>query len=270
MRRKITCADCIFATVSPPSSGGPFGLFQTGCRAGRLDKFIDKDLAKLPTSLFVKEAKQFYELETLCNMNRGYKWVKANKLKGAASEELLTKAREQVSLGFGIVVEVEKEPQQKLAETIESIKKIKYDRKNITVVISVLEKSLHTQVYLNFVEELRDLGISTWFVLHSLDTQSVIDTDAMTHIFEEGRSYICKIQSGEIIDDGIMKHIDETINDDLEKVVVFEDKENRSVFVNSQAINLMYLDYLNYILTVREIRRQSIDQKNYREYEKKK
>ena len=270
--RKIGCSDCIFATVSPPMSGGPFGVFQTGCKAGRLGEYIDRDLAELRPSSVIEseEANQFYNLKTLCNMSRNYEWVKINKLQEATSEELLDTAREQISLGFGVVVEIDGESEQQLAGTINSIKKIEYDHKNITVVISALKKDFHSQIYLNFVEELRSLGISTWLVLHKMSEQSVIDTDSMTHIFDAGRSYICKVRAGSIIDSDIMKYIDEAINDDLQKIVVFEDKENDSVFVNSQAINMLYLDYLNNILTVKEIRKQSIDQKNYREYEKKK
>ena len=60
------------------------------------------------------------------------------------------------------------------------------------------------------------------------------------------------------------------VNDDLDKVVVFEERLNQNVFVNTKVINLTYLDYQNYDLMIEDLLPQSKEQKNYREYEKKK
>jgi len=274
----MNCSKCIFATCSPPMSGGPFGIMQTGCKTGRLNKYIEYETAEIPQLALSSqqqgdEASNFYQLKTFCNLNRDYPWVRKIKKQEATNEELIDIAREEVKSSFGIVIQISTESEKDLKKTIESIKNVsaEYDVSKITVIISVVEKNLHTQIYANLVEEVKAIGMGCLLVIHYEHADMfVIDTDAMRQIFKDKRSYICKLRAGQTLVPQIMSYIDTVVNDDLDKVVVFEERLNQNVFVNTKVINLTYLDYQNYDLMIEDLLPQSKEQKNYREYEKKK
>ena len=65
MPRSINCSHCIFANTSPPASGGPFGVLQTGCKTWRLDHYISTGKAERPqVDPETGEVYAFYGLST--------------------------------------------------------------------------------------------------------------------------------------------------------------------------------------------------------------
>ena len=61
--RHFSCSNCVFANISPPASGGPFGVYQVGCKTWRLDHYIAEGKAELaaPTE-YATEVNSFYKL----------------------------------------------------------------------------------------------------------------------------------------------------------------------------------------------------------------
>tara|TARA_Y100001963_G_scaffold159687_2_gene264631 strand:- start:14129 stop:14959 length:831 start_codon:yes stop_codon:yes gene_type:complete len=270
MPQSMNCSHCIFADTSPPASGGPFGVWQTGCKTGRLERFIERGKAELPEPS-LGEVNNFYRLDTFCNMIRDYEWVKNIDKEGVSHEELVKEVTDEVKSSFGIVIDVSNKTETELKETIDSLKGICYPKEKITAALSVTERNLHTQIYLNLVEELREVGINGMLIMHAHGvSQDAIDKDAFIQIFKDQRSYICKVSAGNTIDVDIMNFVDQIINDELESIVCFEDKHNGVVFAHRGIVNNLYLNYQNYDLMINDLLEQSIIQKNYRKYETEK
>ena len=270
MPRSINCSHCIFANTSPPASGGPFGVLQTGCKTWRLDHYISTGKAERPqVDPETGEVYAFYGLSKFCNMLRTSEWAKTSS-EGASYEELILKAEYENKCSFGIVIEISDESEDDLKHTVESIKNINYAKEKLTVTFSVVQKSLHTQIYLNLVEELRQSGINCTLVMHSSSSeQFTSDKDAFMQSFVDKRSYLCKIKPGDNIDSNLMSFIEYVINKKLEAIISFED-ENGVVFNHRGVVNKLYPDYQNYDLMNKDILEKSITQKNYRKYETKK
>ena len=258
-------------------SGGPFGICQVGCKTGRLEKFIEMGKATLPAikespvwMTSVVEQNSFYQIESFCNMVRDYSWIKKLGKEGETHEELVALVRDEVKSSFGIVVEIRGESEQELKQTVSSIKGICYPHDKITVVLSAIKKNLHTQILANMVQELKDDGFGCKLVVHLQDEKQIVDKDTFTEVFKDRRSVLCKLKAGKIVDVDVLNFIDHVINEDLEKIVCFEDETNGIVFIQSSVVNHQYRNYQNYDLMITDILEQSISQKNYRKYETKK
>ena len=70
----MDCSTCIFADTTPPTSGGPFGLSQCGCKVNRLDTLIERGEASLVQPILDGEQVNYYKLSRFCNMYRTSKW----------------------------------------------------------------------------------------------------------------------------------------------------------------------------------------------------
>ena len=275
--RHFSCSNCVFANISPPASGGPFGVWQVGCKSWRLDHYIEKGKAELSTSSKYgtwsdfEEVNSFYKLNSFCNMYRDYEWVKKVGKEGASHDELLLEAEYENKCSFGIVIEISDQSEDDLKKTVESIKNIEYEAEKLTVTFSLVQKRLHMQIYLNLVEELRGLGVNCTLVMHSLESDKyATDKDSFMESFVDRRSYICKIRAGQTFDKNMMSFVNYNINEKLQSVISFEDEENGVVFTHRGVVNKLYTDYQDYDLMTKEILKESITQKNYRKYETKK
>ena len=93
----LSCTKCIFAT----QEGEVFG-----CRAGRLDKFLNLGKAE-------QNDDGSYQLKQFCNLYRPKKWL----LTDEKIEDALERAEQQSKCSFGIVLEVNnKEDLKKYSE----------------------------------------------------------------------------------------------------------------------------------------------------------
>lgn len=270
----MNCSKCIFANTAPPMSGGPYGTFQTGCKTGRLKKFIEMGKAELPINdaeFSLEEQNNFYNISTFCNHSRDYAWVKTIGKQGASHEELIEQMRHEVKSSFGIVVNMGEEGEEELKQTASSIKNACYPHDKITVIISAEKKNLHTQIYLNVVEDLRNSGINCTLFFHASGfDKSEVEREAFTKVFDDYRTHLCKINAGQVIDTDMMGFVQDVLNEDLETVVCFEDEVNGVIFISKNLVNNVYLNYQDYDLMAEDMVKESIIQKNYKKYETKK
>ena len=263
MQQKVimNCSKCCFAQCTPPSSGGPFGIWQEGCKANRLEKFLERGEASIPQKpvFDFEENNQYYELTRFCNMNRDYNWYKS---KEGSSDEILAIAKKESDVNFGILIDIDKQSEQELKNTINSIKEIDYASDKITCVISVLEKNLHTQIYANLVEELKSEGVNCKLVIHFTKQQLIIDTDSITPIMDARSAYVCKVVAGALFDSNVCSKVNACINKDLEQVTVFD--SSGSILINRNVINGLYMEYQDYNLMVNGVLSLSKEQNNYK------
>jgi hypothetical protein len=260
----MDCSKCIFATCTPPSSGGPFGTWQVGCKAGRLEKLKSRDEAFLPTpsGSFSEETSNYYQLSRFCNMYRSGLWRRGS---GAVKD-----AAQEVVSSFGVVVEIDSHSKEEIETTLESIQNILYHSDKIPIMLSVKSSKEHTQYYVNSVIKLIGNGFDSRTIMHHTTDQNEIDKDAFSYFFQKRKvNYLVKISASDTIDDGFFSFIDKEINEHLNQTVFFEDCTNNTFAIGQGIVNTVYPESENYDLMSEKIKNISKEQKSYRKYEKK-
>tara|TARA_Y100000996_G_C22525149_1_gene644121 strand:- start:847 stop:1632 length:786 start_codon:yes stop_codon:yes gene_type:complete len=261
----MDCSKCIFAEVKPPENDGMFGLWQHGCGAGRLNKLKERREATLLEKSDEVEQHTYYDLTRFCNMYRTGKW------KENAKGCLKTKAEKESQLKFGIVIDAADKTEQQIKETFNSLLEIEYPKEKFQITLSIPIKHLHTQTLLNEVERARGQDIDCNLVMHVNHADKREQETEMFQTIMYGRNnFICKLDAGNKIKSHFLNFMDMEVNENLNKISVFEDKENQATFFSFGAVNSMYPDFLDYDLMAKELTNMSKDQRNYREYEKKK
>ena len=85
----------------------------------------------------------------------------------------------------------------------------------------------------------------------------------------KSRNYLIKIEAGQTIDGDFFNFIDTDVNKVLNMTTYFQDVDRDVSAIAFGVVNSQYPNYLDYDLMLKEMRKLSIDQKSYREYEKK-
>ena len=130
---------------------------------------------------------------------------------------------------------------------------------------------LHTQILLNEVERVRGKDVECNLIMHANHADKREEETEMFQSVMYGRNnFICKINAGNKIKSNFLSFMDKEVDEKLNKIAVFEDKENQAAFLSFGAVNSMYPDFLDYDLMAKELTTISKDERNYREYEKKK
>jgi len=260
----MDCSTCIFADTRPPIEV-PFGLLQCGCKVKRLDTLVKRGEASLAQSTLEGEQVNYYKLDRFCNMYRTSKWKRDSKIQNPEES-----ARKESKCSFGIVVEVSDQEEEDVRKTTESLKNICYEKENIAIVFSSLTKTLPTQVLINQIHNFMDLNIDCQLVVHSGWSQKEEkDKDAFTPLMTKSRNYLIKIEAGQTIDGDFFNFIDTDVNKVLNMTTYFQDVDRDVSAIAFGVVNSQYPNYLDYDLMLKEMRKLSIDQKSYREYEKK-
>ena len=83
------------------------------------------------------------------------------------------------------------------------------------------------------------------------------------------RNYLIKIKAGQTIDSDFFNFIDMDVNELLNMTICYQDCERDVSALAFGVVNSQYPNYLDYDLMLKEMRTLSVDQKSYREYEKK-
>tara|TARA_Y100000592_G_scaffold101036_1_gene184765 strand:- start:8817 stop:9602 length:786 start_codon:yes stop_codon:yes gene_type:complete len=261
----MDCSKCIFAEVKPPENDGMFGLWQHGCGAGRLTKLKERQEATLSEKSSGIEQHTYYDISRFCNMYRTGKW------KENAEGCLKTKAEKESQLKFGMVVNAADRTEQQIKETFDSLLEIDYPKDKFQVTLSIPIGHLHTQILLNEVERVRGKDVECNLIMHANHADKREEETEMFQSVMYGRNnFICKINAGNKIKSNFLSFMDKEVNEKLNKIAVFEDKENQAAFLSFGAVNSMYPDFLDYDLMAKELTTISKDERNYREYEKKK
>ena len=251
----MDCKDCVFATYNLDETE------QIGCEAGRLEVLKEKDKAKLVSG------KPYYELTQFCNMYRTKEWT--DKLD---EEDLVTRARLESMLTFGIVIEIDSDNIDQLNQTLDSIKSIDYPKNRIGIVLSKHGNPANVQNYVNKVVELQELNFRSRLVVHGEVDIATIDRDAFYPLLATKYSYLTKTRPGSKIDCQYFNFLNSEVNDSLNKVGLCEDYDNGVLAIHSKVVNSSYLDFENYDLMAEALKkhgRELSNQSTYIKYEKK-
>jgi hypothetical protein len=236
----MDCKECIFADYH--------NNVQVGCKAERLDKFIENNTAKLD------KTNKYYDLTKFCNLYRTQSWVDDSK----AEINDLQRARSEVMPLFGVVVRhSNKNSIEELKKTIDSILDIAYPPEKIKVVIS--SPQIHFNEIVHFVNVLKDKFKSSESIFHFADDAYTKDTESFKKIIKS--TYFVSTESGETIERNLFSYIDKTINDDLNQVCMI-DSGNTTIILKKIMLDT-YLNFNDYDLASDHIRALCIEQNKY-------
>lgn len=234
---KTNCEKCVYAEFDE--------LDQVGCKTGRLDKFNELGAANLHKD----ENRSWYLLKRFCNLYR-------------EKEQNLEDAKNQIMLRFGITVYDHQEKYSNVA--IESLKNYPYVKGKYKIVISSKHNTKASDLfnyvnYFNKVEKIRcDLSVEL------TDEKSIIDYNACSkHIH---CTHIVKINSDVEMPSGFLSYVNDSINNQLEQVMLYE-CDGVSV-IPLWYINNNYLNYNDFDIMLDDLRQLSIQNNMYRKYER--
>lgn len=253
----MDCSKCIFAEFSPPSSGGPHGVFQTGCSIGRLDTLKNLNKAK-----FVED-KACYELAQFCNLYRDDEWAKK-----LSTEEVLqdqdcfaSAARKEIEPTFGIAIY--DSPQATIDEletTVSSLLESKYDKSKLSIVISTsLTRPIVQTV--DLVNRIKEKVNKVKGITHLFDKSNTRDRECFQKLV--GASYFVRIEASQSISPLWFNKIGASLNERLEQITLFENKEGATA-IPCGVVRSLYLDFNDYDLMVKELKKISKEQDKYK------
>ena len=222
----MTCHGCKFAET--------IGDLQVGCVAQRIEKFKQRD----EVETLQQEIGTSFSIKRFCNLFRDKE-----------SDKTLEEARLEIQPTFGISVYDSGQPFD-VEKTINSILESNYDKSKIAVVITSVN-SKNVSLMTHMINLLVSAGSKKSKLVLSGDVSVKIrDFDCFQNL--RGFNYLIKIVSGDTIDNEFFKDIDISINDDLEKNIVFV-KDN-IMCTSFSAINSEYLKYNDFDKTNQEIK----------------
>lgn len=216
----MDCSKCIFAVTEDR---------QTGCKADRLHKLIDKERATLEES--------HYKLSQFCNMYRTEEWD--------GGDEPVSKARDEISVGFGVAIFDDLSgTSDNIRKTLDSIIKAidNYDNKRVQVVFSLGVGMKSTEV-VELVNYGQSKGVYCEAIVHRFLYE---DRHRETECFQKlaHMGYLTMIKGGSEIKESTFTEIDKRINDDLEQIVCFQ--SNDVILVHSNLARSEYFNFKNF------------------------
>jgi len=240
----MTCKGCVFAefaTLKDNTNSEGFEEYtQFGCLAGRIAKFSETDeIIRL-----YEEDISYFGLKRFCNLYRGDEWLKKN------PENPLDKAIDESKPTFSIVIFNKKNPKCELEEVVNSILNIDYDLDKINIVISSDYGVLPPSVLVGISDTIHKKGIKNNIVINVPNVDSRIrDFNAFSKCV--GYSYILKMNNDCVIPRDMLKNIDISLNNDMEKNILFR---HRSIScISFPIVNNEYLKHNDFDLMINSI-----------------
>jgi hypothetical protein len=222
----MTCYGCKFAKR--------VGNLQVGCSAKRIKRFKERN----EVETLREETGTIFSIKRFCNLYRDRE-----------SDTTLQEARKEIEPTFGISIYDNGQPFE-VEKTINSILECDYDKSKIAVVITSVN-SRNVSLMTHMINLLISSGaVKSKLVLSGDVPVKVRDFDCFHNL--HGFNYLTKLISGENIDANFFKDIDISINDHLEKNIVFT-KDN-VMCTSFSAINSEYLKYNDFDKTNEEIK----------------
>jgi len=236
-------------------SGGPYGIFQTGCEASRLERLKELGKAKLQTPTELGEKPLAYEITQFCNMYRTEEW------KTDKEGDYCQAAKEEVQPTFGIVIQdFEDSTREELEKSVESILACDYDMSKLSVVISTVpSRNITTTVTL--VNQLKEQISNSHGVTHLTQSSRIRDKECFQKIV--GSSYFVKIGAGGVVSASWFSEIAISLNEDLEQITLFKN-ESGATAAPSNLIRSIYLDFENYDAMLTQLETMSKQQDKYK------
>lgn len=229
---KSSCEKCIFADYNEN--------IQIGCKAGRLDKFkINSDICK-------SEEKTWFLLKRFCNLYR-------------EQEISLEEARKQIALTFSIVIYDYADSAFETA--IKSIENIQYDKNKFKVIFSSKYNS-KAGTYFNAINNLKRSNINAELIINLNNP----DIDYTSFSKAVGVSHFIKMESSIAIPPDFLNQIDQSINDNLEQIIMFEKSiDDKSITcLPFWLVNKEYTNYNDYDLMTESIKNKLIKTNTYK------
>lgn len=243
----MDCKDCIFAEygqVKRPMM--PDG--QIGCACDRLDTFLDNNEA------YLAAGGSYYELTKFCNMYRNEEWHSEHNY----GDEVAI-AREEVMPLFGIAVwDTPTGTMSDLEKTTMSLTQVEYPREKMKVVLSTFNaRGVHDVVHL--VNRLQGDIRNSSAIFHLVDDRRNKDTEVFKKLVEA--TFFVHIKSGSVLPEDLFELIDKSMNEDLERVCMWEG-EGFTV-IHKKVVTGLYLQFDDYDKMVDHIREIAKEQNVY-------
>lgn len=231
-----SCDNCSFAIRNNKK--------QIGCKAGRLEKFFELNVVqtKMPWD-------DSYKINRFCNMFR-------------TGNEEVEEVKKQIALTFGIVIYDDSE--EFLNSAIKCCKAINYDKSKFKII--VVSKNNHRFGRLfGTIQEFKSLGINAelLFIVDKDEEQHVSEKHAFQKVYNY--NYLIKMKTGDSFNPQFLNFVNESINENLDRVIVYE--TNGINCVQFYTLNNNYLTFNDYDKTVEFIKEQSIKGSMYKKYE---
>jgi hypothetical protein len=232
VKKTITsCKNCIFSSYESNT--------QTGCDFNRTEKF--KELGCLQEAY--DNEKEFFIIDRICNLYRTESWKKDD------FKYLPQHARKEVKPKFGIVILDTNEPSSQLDKAIDSIFSLNYNPQKVKVVISTFHDR-GIEYLVRRTEELKREKFVASFVVNYTNISQMIEYDAFRRC--GGANYLVKMEHDSILNSEILNKVDESLNENLEQIALFE-SGNVSI-VQFHIANTQYPNYNNFRYMVDNLR----------------
>lgn len=246
----MDCSKCIFAELSPPSSGGPLGVFQTGCSMNRLEPLKSLNKAKRA------EGKAYYELGQFCNLYRTSEWEEK-----LGQDPPISTARKEIEPTFGVVVyDSLQATAEELEETASSLLESEYDKSKISIIISTFPSKPIVQM-VGLVNRIKKKINRVVGVTHLFDETRTRDKECFQKLVD--MSYFVKIKAGQSISPSWFSEIDTSLNERLEQVTLFESDKGATA-IPCGVVRSLYLDFNDYDAMTEKLKKISKEQNKYK------
>ena len=229
---KTNCENCCFAVVTDDK--------QTGCMAGRLEKFVGQQKAS-------QNENGYFVVNRFCNMQR----------KENISVE---KAYNQIKSNFGIAIF---DQDEKYFDTaIESCKNIQYDKDKFKISIHSNKNQRFGRLF-NEINEFKKLGIQAR-LFFDVEEKHISSSEKEVFQYLYGSSHLLKLKTTDSIEPSFLSSINKSLNDDLE--IAFTYQSNDIICLPFWIVNQQYLSYNSYDLLVSSILEESINNSMHKKY----
>ena len=234
---KTNCEKCTYAEFSNGS--------QAGCKTERLNKFKELKVA----TVHQEDDKSWYLLKRFCNLYR-------------EEEQDIEAAKNQIALRFGVIVYDHKEKYSDVA--IESLKNYPYIKGKYKIVISSKHNTKASNLfnYVNYFNKIENVKCD--LSIEMMDDKPIIDYNACSKL--QLCTHIVKIDSDVEMPANFLSYINESINTNLDKVMLYE-CGGVSV-IPLWYVNNNYLNYNDYDLMLSDLKSISIQNNMYIKYER--
>lgn len=210
---RTVCGECVFSVYDDEN------VHQTGCMLNRLEKFINLNKAVYKT----KDDINSYEIQGLCNTCRTDEWLKNQS--GDAVEKVT--AETNVKLDFFVLVDSNENLQEKIDNTLLSIKSQKYYPVCVHIGLSPKINAESVSVIKNSLSE----NISKFKYLITAMIKDFKDKrDIVDFIQSKSKAhYYTIIEVGDTVPENWIDVINSTINDKLDNFLLIRQLNENSL-----------------------------------------
>jgi hypothetical protein len=238
----MNCNGCVFALMDKNEE-------QIGCECSRIETFKNRGEAHKPAD------KLYYELTKFCNMYRTEEW----KSKHTDCDHAAV-ARNEIMPLFGIAVLDDSQSSFDMLEnTAMQIANIDYPLKKIKVVVSTFNARGVGKIA-DLINRLQKNNVNSLATFHIFNNSKFKDTEVFKKLVQA--TFFVSIKSGSVIPYDLFKKINRSMNDDLDRVCMWEG--DGYAIINKHIADSLYLNFNNYEKMVEYIKKLAIEQNVYK------